>query len=155
MQTTLFPESIEDFVSEENPVRVIDAYVESLDLGDLGVARHIPNDMGRPSYEPKCLLKLWIYGYMNRIRTTRRLEVEASRNIEVMWLLERLVPDHNTLWRFRNENTKALKAVFRDFVRLCHSLGLYGAEVIAIDGSKFKAVNSRARTSTRKSLKSS
>ena len=152
MQTALFPESIEDFITDENHVRVIDTYVNSLDLRALGFVRHIPNDTGRPSYDPKCLLKLWIYGYMNRIRTTRRLEAEAGRNIEVMWLLERLTPDHNTLWRFRNENPKALKAVFRDFVRLCCSFGLYGADVVAVDGSKFKAVNARARNYNKQKL---
>jgi transposase len=151
-QITLMPDSIEDYVGEDNSVRVIDAYINNLNLVDLKFSKPQPNDTGRPMYDPKDLLKLYVYGYMNKIRSSRRLETESKRNLEVMWLLRKLSPDHKTISRFRKENTVALKNVFRDFVKLCMKLNLYGKELIAIDGSKFKAVNSKDRNFTEKKL---
>lgn len=144
-QQTLLPECVDDYVAEDNPVRVIDAYVESLDMQKLGFAKYEPNDTGRPMFDPKDLQKLYLYGYMNRVRSSRRLEAETKRNLEVIWLLKRLSPDHKTVARFRQQNSKALKNVFRDFVKLCMKLGLYGKELVAIDGSKFKAWNTKDR----------
>lgn len=144
-QITLLPESVEEYISEENSVRVIDAYIDSLDLEQLGFAKTVPSETGRPPYAPKDLLKLYIYGYMNRVRSSRRLEAETTRNLEVIWLLKKLSPDHKTIARFRRENAAVLKNAFRDFVKLCIGLGLYGRELAAIDGSKFKAVNSTDR----------
>jgi len=147
-QTVLLPDSIEEYVGENNAVRVIDAYINSLDLCEMDFAKPEPHDTGRPMYDPKDLLKLYVYGYMNRIRSSRRLENETKRNLEVIWLLGKLSPDHKTIARFRHDNTKALKKVFCNFVRMCVKLGLYGKELVAIDGSKFKAVNSRKRNFT-------
>lgn len=144
-QMTLLPESVDDYVSENNAVRVIDAYVDSLDLERLGFTKTEPSETGRRPYAPQILLKLYVYGYMNRVRSSRRLEMETKRNLEVIWLLGKLSPDHKTVARFRQENAAALKGVFRDFVKLCIGLGLYGRELAAIDGSKFKAVNSADR----------
>ena len=144
-QTTLLPDSIDDYVDENNSVRVIDAYIDSLDLTDLEFSKSQPNDTGRPMYNPGDLLKLYVYGYMNKIRSSRRLETETKRNLEVIWLLRKLSPDHKTIARFRHDNTIALKNVFRDFVKLCMKLNLYGKELVAVDGSKFKAVNSKDR----------
>lgn len=132
-QITLFPDSIDEYVGEENSVRVIDTYVDSLDLNELGITKATPKDTGRPPYSPQDMLKLYIYGYMNRIRSSRRLETETKRNIEVMWLLKKLSPDHKTIARFRSDNAKSLKKIFRDFVKLCIGLGLYGKELAAID----------------------
>ena len=151
-QITLMPDSIEEYVSEDNSVRVIDAYINNLNLIDLKFTKPQPNDTGRPMYNPKDLLKLYVYGYMNKIRSSRRLETETKRNLEVIWLLNKLSPDHKTISRFRKENIVALKNVFRDFVKLCIKLNLYGKELIAIDGSKFKAVNSKDRNFTEKKL---
>jgi len=151
-QIILFPESIEEYVAEDNTVRVIDAYVDSLDFETLGFTKAEPKATGRPPYSPQDLLKLYVYGYMNRVRSSRRLETESKRNVEVIWLLKKLSPDHKTIARFRQENGKALKAVFRDFVKLCMKLNLYGKELVAIDGSKFKAVNSKERNFTEKKL---
>jgi len=151
-QTILLPESIDEYVTEENAVRVIDAYVSGLNLEELGFSKPEPNDTGRPMYDPKDMLKLYVYGYMNRIRSSRRLENESKRNLELIWLLCKLSPDHKTIARFRHENTVALKKVFGNFVQLCAKLGLYGKELIAIDGSKFKAVNSRKRNFTKKQI---
>ena len=141
-QIILFPDSIDEYIEAENPVRVIDAYIDSLELSDLGFTKSSPKDTGRPPYCPYELLKLYVYGYMNRVRSSRRLEAETKRNVEVMWLLSKLMPDHKTIARFRSENAVALKNVFRDFAKLCLKLGLYGKELAAIDGSKFKAANS-------------
>jgi len=152
-QTLLLPDSIEDYLDENNPVRVIDAYINSLDVLSLGFLRAELKETGRPPYNPKDLLKLYVYGYMNRIRSSRRLEQETKRNLEVLWLLGKLSPDHKTIARFRQEHTQALKHVFCDFVRLCAKLELYGKEVVAIDGSKFKAVNSRRRNVTEKQIR--
>lgn len=151
-QMILLPDSVEDYVEANNPVRVIDAYVESLELAEMGFSRPQPNRTGRPMYNPKDLLKLYIYGYMNRVRSSRRLEAESKRNLEVIWLLRKLSPDHKTIARFRHDNAEALKGVFRDFVKLCMKLELYGKELVAIDGSKFKAVNSKDRNFTRNKL---
>jgi len=151
-QVVFLPDSVDDYVDENNPVRVIEAYVNSLNLSDLGFTKPEPNDTGRPMYNPKDLLKLYVYGYMNRIRSSRRLETESRRNLEVIWLLGKLSPDHKTIARFRHDNASALKNVFRDFVKLCVRLGLYGKELVAIDGSKFKAVNSKDRNFTDKKL---
>lgn len=146
------PDSIDDYVDGNNSVRVIEAYINSLNLADLGFSKSEPNDTGRPMYDPKDLLKLYLYGYMNKIRSSRRLETETKRNLEVMWLLRKLSPDHKTIARFRCDNTTALKNVFRDFVKLCMKLNLYGKEIVAIDGSKFKAVNSKDRNFGTKKL---
>ena len=142
-QMTLLPECLDDYIEAENPVRVIEAYVESLDLNELGFTRVEPNETGRPMYSSRDLLKLYLYGYSIRIRSTRRLEAEARRNIELMWLMRRLCPDHHTIARFRKENAKALKRLFQNFTLLCTELGLMGRELVAIDGSKFRAVNSK------------
>ena len=152
-QTIMLQDRVDDYVDENNPVRVIDAYVNGLDLGGLGFAKPEPNSNGRPMYDPKDLLKLYVYGYLNRVRSSRRLEAESKRNLEVIWLLGKLSPDHKTIARFRHDSSKALKNVFRDFVKLCVKLDLYGKELAAIDGSKFKAVNSRARNWTEQQLK--
>jgi transposase len=148
----LFPDSLDDYVDENNAVRVIEAYINSLELSQLGFAKVHPNNTGRPMYAPKDLLKLYVYGYMNRVRSSRRLEAETKRNLEVIWLMRKLSPDHKTISRFRHDNVAALKNVFRDFVKLCAKLGLYGKELVAIDGSKFKAVNSKDRNFTSKKL---
>ena len=141
-QIILFPDSIDDYVEAENPVRIIDAYIDSLELFDLGFTKAVTKDTGRPPYCPYEMLKLYVYGYMNKVRSSRRLEKETKRNVEVMWLLSKLTPDHKTIARFRSENAVAMKGIFRDFTKLCLKLGLYGKELAAIDGSKFKAVNS-------------
>jgi len=151
-QIVLLPNCIDDYVDENSTVRVIEAYINSLDLDDLGFAKSKPNDMGRPMYDPKDFLKLYVYGYMNRIRSSRRLETETKRNLEVIWLLRKLSPDHKTIANFRRDNADALKNVFRNFVKLCIRLGLYGKELEAVDGSKFKAVNSKDRNFTSKKL---
>lgn len=144
-QIILLPESVDEYIGVENAVRVIDAYVDSLDLEQLGFTKTEPCETGRPPYAPQDLLKLYVYGYMNRVRSSRRLEMETNRNLEAIWLLKKLSPDHKTIARFRHENASALKNVFRDFAKLCFRLGLYGRELAAIDGSKFKAVNSADR----------
>jgi transposase len=144
-QGTLFPEYLEDYVSENNPVRVVDAFVEQLDLGKLGFNRTEPAITGRPSYHPSFLLKLYIYGYLNRIQSSRRLERETQRNVELMWLLDRLTPDFKTIANFRKDNGKAICKVCSQFVVLCRQLNLLTEATVAIDGSKFKAVNNIGR----------
>src|SRR5512139_3667534 len=144
-QSTLFPESLEDWICEDNPVRVIDVFVDELDLGDLRFNGVDPEVTGRPSYHPSVLLKLYIYGYLNRVQSSRRLEREAGRNIELMWLLGRLVPDHKTIADFRKENGAALRRVCTRFVALCRQMGLLSGGTVVVDGSKFKAVNNRDR----------
>ena len=152
-QVLLLPECIEDYVGADSLVRVIDAFVNSLDIIGLGFARsELKDRIGRPPYDPKDLLKLYVYGYIHRIRSSRRLEAESKRNLEVIWLLNKLSPDFKTVANFRHDNSKALKGVFRSFVKLCVKLDLYGKELGAIDGSKFKAVNSRSRNYTQKQL---
>jgi transposase len=148
-QISLFPECLEDFVGEDNPVRAVDVFVDGLDLGDLGFARVAPRATGRPGYQPWVLLKLYIYGYLNRVQSSRRLEQEAGRNLEVMWLTGRLVPDHKTIADFRKDNGGAIRKVCARFVALCRELDLFADACVAIDGSKFKAVNSRDRNATR------
>lgn len=139
-QTTLLPECLDDFIDEDNPVRVVDVFVDRLELGKLGF-KVIPADTGRPGYHPATMLKLYIYGYLSRIPSSRRLEREAIRNVELMWLLGRLAPDFKTIADFRKDNGKAIKRVCREFVDLCRRLELFSGDVVAIDGSKFKAVN--------------
>ena len=152
-QATLFPECLEDWVDEDNAVRVIEAFVEGLDLGGLGFRGVDPKDTGRPSYHPAVLLKLYIYGYLNRVQSSRRLEREAGRNVEVMWLTGRLVPDHKTIADFRKDNGPAIRKVCARFVTLCRRLGLLAKASVAIDGSKFKAVNNRDRNFTAAKMK--
>src|ERR1700720_1856780 len=142
-QTTLLPECLEDWIGEDNPVRVIDVFVEELDLAGLGFGGVDPEATGRPSYHPSVLLKLYIYGYLNRVQSSRRLEREAGRNTEVMWLTGRLAPDHKTIADFRKDNGGAIRQVCARFIVLCRTMGLFAEAGIAIDGSKFKAVNSR------------
>lgn len=151
-QATLFPESLEDYIAEDNPVRVIDVFVEELELRDLGFTRVDPLATGRPAYHPAVLLKLYVYGYLNRVQSSRRLERETQRNVELMWLTERLTPDHKTIADFRKDNGKAIRKVCREFIVLCRRLELFSDAVAAIDGSKFKAVNNRDRNFTRAKL---
>src|SRR6201747_1466102 len=151
-QTVLLPESLDEYVGPENPVRFIDAFVDGLDLAAAGFARVIPKTAGRPAYAPADLLKLYIYGYLNRGRSSRRLEAEPHRNIEVIWLLRHLKPDFKTIADFRRDNRKAFRPVFRQFVLLCRQLDLFGRELLAVDGTRIKAVNNKARNFTRASL---
>jgi transposase len=148
-QSTLFPQYLEDWIDEDNPVRVIDVFVEELDLAELGFVGVEPEVTGRPSYHPSVLLKLYIYGYLNRTQSSRRLEREAGRNVEVMWLTGRLAPDHKTIADFRKDNGRAIRQVCVRFVVLCRMLGLLAHASVAIDGSKFKAVNNRDKNFTR------
>lgn len=152
-QATLFPERLEDFIAEDNPVRVIDAFVEALELRALGFAAVDAKATGRPAYHPAVLLKLYIYGYLNRVQSSRRLERECQRNVELMWLTERLTPDHKTIADFRKDNGKGIRGVCREFVELCRRLELFTQAVVAIDGSKFKAVNNRDQNFTPAKLK--
>lgn len=152
-QSTLFPECLEDWVGEDNPVRVIDVFVDNLDLADLGFSGVEPQATGRPSYHPAVLLKLYVYGYLNAVQSSRRLEREAGRNVEVMWLTRRLVPDHKTIADFRKDNGPAIRRVCARFVELCRRMGLLAHASVAIDGSKFKAVNNRDRNFTEGKMK--
>jgi transposase len=151
-QLLLLPESLDDYVGPENPVRFIEAFVDGLDLTAAGFARVTPKRTGRPGYAPADLLKLYIYGYLNRIRSSRRLEAETHRNIEVIWLLRHLKPDFKTIADFRRDNRKAFRPVFRQFVLLCRQLDLFGRELLAVDGTRIKAVNNKDRNFTRASL---
>jgi transposase len=148
-QSSMFPERLEDWIHDDNPVRVIDVFVDELDLGGLGFDRVEPRATGRPGYHPCVLLKLYIYGYLNRVQSSRRLEREAGRNVEVMWLTGRLVPDHKTIADFRKDNGPAIRNVCARFVALCRQLKLFAEASVAIDGSKFKAVNARDKNFTR------
>jgi len=148
-QSTFLPECLDDWIGEDNPVRVIDAFVEALDLAELGFDGVEPEATGRPSYHPSVLLRLYIYGYLNRVQSSRRLEREAGRNFEVMWLLGRLAPDHKTVADFRKDNGPAIRKVCARFVELCREMGLLTTSSVAIDGSKFKAVNNRDKNFTR------
>jgi transposase len=152
-QGTLFPERLDDYIGEDNPVRVIDVFVDELDLGGLGFGRVEPQATGRPAYHPSDLLKLYIYGYLNRVQSSRRLEREAGRNVEVMWLTGRLAPDHKTIADFRKDNGPAIRKVCSKFVALCRQLDLFADASVAIDGAKFKAVNTRDRNFTRAKMK--
>src|SRR6266849_8747666 len=142
-QTTLLPECLDDWVNESNPVRAVDVFVDALELRDLGFDGVDPAATGRPAYHPSPMLKLYIYGYLNRVQSSRRLEREAGRNLEVMWLTGRLAPDHKTIADFRKDNGSAIKKVCAQFVELCRKMGLLAKASVAIDGSKFNAVNSR------------
>ena len=144
---------MDDYVGPDNPVRFIDAFVDSLDLEAAGFQRVRPNDKGRPGYDPADLLKLYIYGYLNRVRSSRRLEAETHRNLEAIWLLRRLTPDFKTIADFRRDNRQVFRQVFREFVRLCRELDLYGRELVAVDGTRIKAVNHRDRNFTQAKLK--
>jgi transposase len=148
-QSTLLPECIDDYVTEDNPVRVIEAFVDELDLGDLGFDGVEPEETGRPAYHPATLLKIYSYGYLNRIQSSRRLEHESQRNVELMWLTGRLMPDFKTIANFRRDNGPAIRRVCREFIQLCRRLDLFSLALVAIDGSKFKAVNNRDRNFTR------
>ena len=152
-QIILFPEVVDDYIDKDNPVQFIDAFVESLDLVELGFKYSQPEATGRPPYNPADMLKLYLYGYLNRIRSSRSLEKETRRNVELMWLLRKLTPDFKTIADFRKDNSSAIKSVCREFIFLCKRLGLFGCELIAIDGSKFKAVNSKKRNFNEKKLK--
>jgi transposase len=148
-QATLFPECLADWIDENNAVQVIDVFVDELDLAELGFDGVAPETTGRPSYHPSVLLKLYIYGYLNHVQSSRRLEREAARNVEVMWLTGRLVPDHKTIADFRKDNGGAIRKVCARFIMLCRRLDLFTEVSVAIDGSKFKAVNNRDRNFTR------
>ncbi len=147
-QSTLLPELLDDYIAGANPVRVVDVFVDELDLGQLGFEGVDPAATGRPAYHPAVLLKLYIYGYLNRIQSSRRLEKETARNVELMWLTGRLMPDFKTIANFRKDNGKAIRSVCRQFVMLCQQLSLFSEALVAIDGSKFKAVNNRDRNFT-------
>ena len=151
-QATLFPERLDDYVAEDSAVRVIDVFLDDLDLSGLGFKTE-PNDTGRPAYHPSTMLKLFVYGYLNRVQSSRRLEREAQRNVELMWLTGRLAPDFKTIADFRKDNGVAIRLVCREFVMLCRKLNLFANAFVAIDGSKFKAVNSRDRNFTRAKMK--
>jgi transposase len=151
-QGVLLPEFLDDYVNEENPVRAIDVFVEALDLGALGFGGVVPEATGRPGYHPGVLLKIYVYGYINQVASSRRLEREAQRNVELMWLTGRLAPDFKTIADFRKDNGPAIRATCRQFVELCRRLELFTHAVAAIDGSKFKAVNARDKNFTRASI---
>src|SRR5271166_1274206 len=151
-QLLLLPEAIEDYVAADNRVRFIDAFVDGLDLKSAGFERVEAKATGRPGYAPGDLLKLYIYGYLNRVRSSRRLEAECHRNIEVIWLLRTLKPDFKTIADFRSANRAAFRAVFRQFTLLCRELNLFGHELLAVDGTRIKAVNNKDRNFTRNSL---
>jgi transposase len=148
-QSTLLPECLDDWIDEDNPVRAVDAFVDALDLKELGFDGVEPATTGRPAFHPSVLLKLYIYGYLNRVQSSRRLEREAGRNLEVLWLLGRLIPDHKTIADFRKDNGPALRKVCARFVDLCRDMGLLSVASVAIDGSKFKAVNNRDKNFTK------
>src|ERR1700731_3277846 len=151
-QMLLLPEAVDDYVGADNPVRFIDAFVDELDLAAAGFVRVEAKATGRPGYAPADLLKLYIYGYLNRVRSSRRLEMESHRNIEVIWLLRSLKPDFKAIADFRRDNRAAFRSVFREFVLLCRRLDLYGRELLAVDGTRIKAVNNKDRNFTRTSL---
>lgn len=151
-QSTLFPERLDDFISEDNPVRVIDAFVDELNLGDLGFDGVKPEETGRPSYHPSTLLRIYIYGYLNRIQSSRRLERETQRNVELFWLTGRLSPDFKTIADFRKDNGAAIRQVCSQFIALCRGLQLFSEAIVAIDGSKFKAVNNTDKNFTERKV---
>src|ERR1700676_4029743 len=152
-QSTLFPALLDNYVAEDNPVRAVDVFVDGLDLDKLGFVGVQPLDTGRPGYHPRMMLKLYIYGYLNRLPSSRRLERECQRNIEMIWLTGQLAPDFKTIADFRKDNGKAIREVCREFVALCRKLGLLSAASVAIDGSKFKAVNARDKNFTEAKMK--
>src|SRR3979411_795919 len=153
MQQALLPHSLEDYVGEENPVRVIEVFIDELDLAALGFSGMTPAATGSPSYHPSVLLKIYLYGYLNRIQSSRRLEQETQRNLELMWLTGRLMPDFKTIANFRKDNGKAIRQVCRQFIVLCRQLSLFTQALVAIDGSKLKAVNSRDKNFTPAKMK--
>ena len=148
-QVVLFPECLDDYILPDNPIRFVDAFVDRLDLGELGFQKAEPKDMGRPAYHPGLLLRLYVYGYLNNIRSSRKLERETHRNVELMWLMGKLTPDHKTIADFRKDNGGAIRQVCARFVALCRTMGLFAEASVAIDGSKFKAVNNRDKNFTR------
>jgi transposase len=152
-QETFLPRRLEDYVTENNPVRVVDVFVEELDLGGLGFAGMQPEATGRPAYHPSTMLKIYLYGYLNRIQSSRRLERETQRNVELMWLTGRLTPDFKTIANFRKDNGPAIRAACRQFIVLCRQLNLFSEAVVAVDGSRFKAVNNRDRNYTSAKVK--
>ena len=152
-QSVLFPERLDDWIDEDNPVRAVDVFVDALDLVQLGFERAQPAETGRPAYHPATLLKIYIYGYLNRVQSSRRLEREAQRNVELIWLTGRLMPDFKTIADFRRDNGAAIRTACREFVLLCRGLGLFEEATVAIDGSKFKAVNNRDKNFTERKLK--
>jgi transposase len=147
-QVTLLPPCLDDYVTEDNPVRVVEVFVDTLDLAALGFEGVVPEVTGRPSYHPSTMLKIYLYGYLNRVQSSRRLGREAGRNLELMWLTGWLVPDFKTIADFRRDNGAAIRAVCRQFVLLCRKLDLFTEAVVAVDGSKFKAVNNRDKNYT-------
>ena len=151
-QATLFPERIDDYIDEENPVRVVDVFVDSLDLAAM-TFKTIPAATGRPAYHPAAMLKLFIYGYLNRLQSSRRLERESGRNVELMWLLGRLAPDFKTIADFRRNNGKAIRQACKEFVLICRKLDLFTDAFVAIDGSKFRGANARDRNYTKTKIK--
>ena len=151
-QSTLFPEALDDYVAEGTPPRIIDRFIDKLDISGLGFKTE-PADTGRPGYHPRLMLKLYVYGYLNQVHSSRRLEREAQRNVELMWLTERLAPDHKTIANFRKDNGEAIRLVCREFVMVCRKAGLLADAFVAIDGAKFKAVNNRDRNFTTAKLK--
>lgn len=152
-QLTLFPDALDDYIAQENPTRFIDAFINNLDLKQMGFTHAVLQETGRPPYHPGDLLKLYVYGYLNRIRSSRQLERESHRNVEVMWLIKRLIPDFKTVADFRRKNREPIRQVCREFTLFCKKLDLFGGDLVAIDGSKFKAVNSRRKNVTKKQLK--
>ncbi len=152
-QSSLFPAELEDYVAEDNLVRAVDVFVDGLDLGKLGFGRFAPLERGRPCYHPATLLKIYIYGYLNRVPSSRRLERECQRNIELIWLTGHLAPDFKTIADFRKDNGRAIREVCRTFVALCRELDLLSEASVAIDGSKFKAVNARDKNFTEAKMK--
>ncbi len=152
-QATMFPEVLDDFISEENTVRVLDVFVDELNLEEMGFQRARPKHVGRPGYDPATMLKLYLYGYLNRIQSSRRLEREAQRNVELMWLTRRLAPDFKTIADFRKDNSKGIKNVCRTFIDICRQLNMFKDAVVAVDGSKFKAVNNKSKNYTPGKLK--
>jgi transposase len=152
-QGVLLPEFLDDYVAEDNPVRAIDVFVDELDLRGLGFEGVVPEETGRPAYHPATMLKIYVYGYVNQIQSSRRLERETARNVEMMWLTGRLTPDFKTIADFRKDNGPAIRSACRQFVALCRSLNLFAQAIVAIDGSRFKAVNSRDRSFSRGSIK--
>ena len=151
-QLTLFPEALDEYITEDNPAHFLDVFVDTLDFGGLGFRHAVLQETGRPPYHPADLLKLYVYGYLNRIRSSRRLETESGRNLELMWLLKRLAPDFKTSAAFRRDNRRAIRQVCREFTLFCRQLDLFGGELVAIDGSKFKAQNRKGPNFTQRKL---
>src|SRR5208337_3568669 len=151
-QSVLFPNILDDYVDKQNSVRFIDVFIDSLNLEKLGFKHSVLADTGRPSYDPSDLLKLYVYSYLNQVRSSRKLEKECHRNVEVIWLMKKLAPDFKTIADFRKNNVDCIKGVFKEFVYLCRSLDLYGAQLVAIDGTKFKAVNSKSNNLNEKTV---